>query len=798
MPEHRIYLTAEDSGAEIDLAGPAPIVWRFTTGGAPSTTDLRLYDHIDKQVKAEDWENNTWKLTFDSGSGSPRVISGIHMVARMGNSGPDAGAWGMADWRISLAGCTVDTMFNEIRAQNSRRRPGTPTDPNLALFTQVPVNAFILHTLQDQFSDQPRPASGESDAVKPWTALEALKYLVTNEGWLKDYNTNAAGVDNGNPLLGFDGQIFEFGKLIVSDLVTDNKILVKKFNPRANWGSAVNMLARKARVMVFSGPNREVIIQSADPKHANDILKKYGKYEGAGGIPTLATLQSRAPRSLTFRFPQFQEIRWDFDERLFLEQYGFAARSGLPQKEKSRSVVGGIVNRAVWQKTPNRNIFALENVLRLPQDTDNFQKGTWVPIPVALDEWKRDTKNLPKPKGKLTSDQIFTYHTILKYIQSTGLANVFQRDYTRLGFRNPILEARVASIYQSFRRIYRIPEVWLDHIETWKPQIASIFSESARARQPSPVYMDSYAWDTHLNVVPSTSFTRPDRAGQGYIRNYPIGGKSDLPQLEGNFAALGSQLPHIFLPPALKRSYDYNLDDLEPSMFAVSVLDAKQGVFQVVSPPDLSGQTQLHLPGLYDPATVPDRNVASLNARGLPLIGKMRTMFGHRLATVLSVRWRSPNTLARHFSIKFNGEDFLAGAAGGHKDVFYSGFPAFKSWKDGAVAWNESSNGHLSIEHNGPVENEEILREVAVGETNEIYFQYQPRVIGVFRASPGNTVLPVGHIGSTEVRFRQGVYESVAVATNPPKSPAAWEFFSPYTKDVIARLEQGSNDLLEP
>ena len=800
MPEHRVYLTCEETGNEIDLAGPQPFSWVFKTGGSSPAIAYRLLSHVDEQLKAEPWETSTFSLTFDSGANPPRTISGIHVTGRPGNAGVDGGQWVLEDLRTSLTGCTVDTMFNDIRAQNSRVRPGTPTDPNIALFAQVPLNSFILHTLQDAGSpDQPRPASGSNDNVKPWTALEALKYLVTNDGWLRDYNTGPDGAPKGFPLLGRDGNIFQFGELIVSDLVTDNKYILKKWNPRSNWAEAVNDLARKARVLVYVGPDRQIIIQSGDPKYSNGLIRKYGKYAGSGGIPTLATLRSQAPRDLNFRFPMFQEIRFDFDETWFVNAYGQFGPGVTPIQSVIRPLGNNdIINREAWDKAPNRRTFMLENVLRLPQDTLNYQKGTWVPIPVALNEWASDKANLPRPRG-LTPEEVFSYPTILRYILTTGLANIYMRDAQRIGFRNPILEARVASVYQSFRRHYRIPEVWLDHIESWKPVTASIFSSSARARQPSPVYMDSYAWDSYLNYVPRSDGTRPDEIGQGMIRNYPLRGNIEIDAIRNNIPPRnGSQVRATYTTDFFLRSYEIPLADMIPSMFSISVIDSKQGVFEVVAPPDLSGQTEAHSPGLFDPGSTPTRDVTKIRAAGLKIMGDLAMLGGHRMVTVFSVKWRSPNSIDRHHEFRFEGNDFLPGASGPHMDMFYPAFPAFRVWEDGRVRWDNNSNGRLRIDHQGRLENEDMLKEVAVGEVNELYFQYQPRIIGVYRASPGNGVLPIGHIGTTRVQLQQGVYESEVQATGQPRGASAWRFFSPYTKDVLSRLESGSNDLLEP
>ncbi len=757
--ESRISSFTDDPEPRIFLDGEEEIVWLFRSGGSSPIIPLRVSSEIDEQLLdqgALDPEGRPWKLVFKEEGQTPLIVRNIWLIERRRVLGADKVLWFMGDRRLAIRSIMIDSIFNKMRSVNEFRRPsGVNVDPNIAQFSQVPLNHFVPFTCRTD----PQPvnaqfAPGDTDEVQPWTALAGLLWLLNDKGFIEAY---------GN-FEDLDGKPFRFGPTVITNRVVDRKILLKNFNPRTTWANAVNELARQARVMVYVNADGAFVVDDLTP--VNSAFQGYGLYEGAGGVPVFASLSRNAPRRSKVFFPEWQEIRWEYDEKI-AERISKGSRTGT-----------FLDPRRLQQ---DNKTFFLENVVRMPQDTVRFQKGQWVDIYDALEDWRQDAAKFVRRTIKGDPKNLFTIENVRRFVLTTALANLWIRDPERLNFRSTVLEARVASIYQNYRRTFRIPEAWLDHIEDFQNVVAKIFSLASRARQPSPVWSDYYSWD---NSVPRGQANANDR-GRGYLINNPV----------DNFKGGLNLLQNDKLPA----STTLLLDKTEPGPARINIIDKRQGVIQIDYPPDLTGVAVSYGPGLIVDSSRPTQRSYTFQLGSIRYKGSLRLLENYRFMTLLTTKWRSPNTPARFHVISTPGSRFVPGAGGPESHIFSSGFEAIKSWEDGLVTYNfnDPVTKGLAINHGGQLENESILDEIAEAQFQNLYFTYQPRIIGVYRAQGWTGQFPVGHVRDTALRFNQGAFETELNAERPPVKPSLWEFYSPETRNTLARFEAGT-DLTGP
>lgn len=784
MATQEVYLEPQEGGDRIHLDGNDDILWAFESGGSSPQVPLRVSDTVDRKLLesgALGASPQQWKLTFIEKGLPPVTIEKIWLLERRRSIGPNKALWFMSDRRSALTSVLVDSTFNKLRVANEYARPELPdgfASQNIAKFSQVSLSHFVPFTcVVGASQDVSNPKNGDFYApsedietredYQPWTALRALVWLLRDDGFIKTY----PGIAD------LDGKPFRFGELKITERVKDRRIILKNWNPRSSWPEAVNDLARRARVMLYIDHSGSFVIDDLTPR--NDIFRGYGIYRGAGGIPIQASLQRKAPRSAAIHFPEWKEIKWMYDEDL-------AFKTDDKMIEDGRS----------W---------FFHNVLKLPQDTTNFMKGQWVTIREALNEFQLDADEFGINKSFVGNPKdAFTIEKVRDHALTSALASLWIRDVDNLGFRSPVLEARVSSIYQYYRRAFRIPEKWLDYIEDMKMMTGRIFNTTTRTRQPPPVWCDFHSWDNSIYRARNT----PGDQGTGYLKNYPIEGTTgtlplnfrDVTELDPGIQAefknifSSSESSKGLVKPSVPGMTPRQLDltqQIRPAPAKMFILDKAQGVVTLNFPPDLTGCSTNWGPGLVKDRELGSRAIMTVELGLAQFKSKMAYHKDFRLITPFAVKWRTPNSPKRFFSIETKGSAYVPFATGPEADIYFPGFDALRAWEEGKVSYqfqSEEATG-LKITHEGTLVDEGALKEIAAGKFEELYFRFLPRIIGMFRSHGWTRQMPTGHVRATTLSFRQGALETVVNAENVPLSPSLWEFLSDNTRDMLAGLE---------
>ncbi len=752
---HAVFLRSQDDPTlEIPFDGNDVVEWNFQIGGEAAVSQFRVSSDFDAELSRV-FRTTAFDLVYQAPGEPEVVVKDVWVTQRVRNLGPSGALWRAADKRWWVGSKMVDTLFNGMRTINDVTRPGDLVPANVAIFTQVPKKAFIPPTCKSP-DDEIRFHSPDDEDFQPWTALQALKWMVSDEGWLATLE---------KPPIQPDGTPFSFGDVLISNKVRERKILLKRWNPKQHWRTAIASLQREARVGVYVNEDGRFVIE--DLEVINSITQGYGLYRGSGGVPATNSLALTAPRVLNYHFPKYYEIRWEYDE-VYLQQI----------RDRTELAPGKLLKKGPGLFQPG-DTFWLENVVRIPQDIEGWKAGQWVEIGEALEAWKKDPDR--QPLGALGApfnkpQDFWSFEALRKFMVTTAYAHVIQRDPRRPNFKDEILEGRVATLYQSYRQIFRIPEAWMDHIEDIKAKTGVISDAASRLRQPSPVYVDYSTWDSFLFHKSRSGSPRKQGKGTGHLQSYPLATSEQDP-----FQKL--------LNPALKRSIDLRIDDMTRSPAKVKWLDRAQGVFEVEFPKDLTGATLKYQPGLYT------QDSLTQIAPRLPnnVVNAARRQFDEtfRLVVILSIRFRSPNSARKFATIEIDGRQFLPyPPLGPEADRMYGGFEAFKRHEDFAVSWGtDPKTGHLVVDHRGEYENLEILSEIAYGEANREYYAFIPRRIGTFRAKGWTGQGPIGQVRRTRLLFQGGRMETELNAETPPARPTIWEFLSPSTRNIVARFE---------
>ena len=796
-----VKLSRMDGELEIVLNGGFRFNWKLTTGGAPHKGFFPVDAIQDEKIRAAQPFTSRWKLTFEYDSDSVeftdlflmqrgRIVQGSHVV------------WHIVDRRYVIQDAMIDSDFNRLRTQNGFiRNSGIQTNPSLTPFQQVRIESFIGATLKQQGADDFAGARAPGTGVEPWTALSALRYLLTGayfDTFLRsavsqeittttvDRNVVAAQFYG---LFAPDGVGFRFGPIAVESDVVDNGYILKNWNPQGSYRKAINTLERLAHVVVYVRPNGQFAIAPADPSRANAALQQYGWYERSGGIPNLQYTHPAAPKVYRRYFTTRREHRCEYDEWFDRNNVHPDPSLGLPNTDPA--VFGGpngLYDLRSLERTPEDVLF-LEPVLRLPQDTASFQKGQWVTLQDAFNEWNVDTSNFPRPLKEL--DHPFSHKTLqdLPPWAGTALASLFLRDRDRLGFRNKVLEARISTMYD-YRKFWRIPEAYLDSITSWNFELASIFATTTRSRQPSPVWCDYLTWDSVIDKAKGEELD-PEEDGQGYIRNVP---------LLNPFSLTADQaVRDMSLRPEAYPVFDiYSTDSrVAATPFRLATEQNSRGVFRIEDQPDLEAKVHSRYLGLYDPDTVASRSIGGLNAVGQPYVTQVNWSPIFRFYTILSIVWRTPNHARKSYFQEVDGTQILTGAAGPTFEKYYYGYEAYQvhdDTPDGRAKYRYSeTSGQLFVDHPGEIGNEDVLTEITRSEAVQHYFRFRPKVLGTYR-KPGVIIdTPVGHIQATGVNAQQGRVEAFAEAEKPPRVPDAVAGLEPDVKDIIQRLPEGTS-----
>ena len=841
MGEVRCLLRPE-GGSDIFLSGEsAPITYSISMGGAPSFNDLWVSEHVDRQIQGHRQsvgKPSKWSLIFEDQSPSFVEIKHLWLLGRGRGSGPYNVQYTLADRRYGLWRKRVDSFFNMTRVNDDFNRPSTKlVSLDVSILGKVGKFQFVPNTCRDiskstvggAFGGQFFAGIGPKNSINfdPWTALQAYKYLHSDNGWIAD-NYGFSDID---------GNQFFFGTVQVSPRVKERKVILKDWNPRSYWRFAVDKLTEEARVATYVNPEGQFVIEDLFPD--NSIFKGYGKYRGAGGLPIVANLQWDAPRDMSVTYPTYHEIRWDYEEQLAEKiatgknTYGTNAGTGL---KGEKAVPAGVIRKVGFEsskphiKTPNKFLFRLENVLPMPQDVParGIKAGQWVEVFEALDIWtqqaKKDKTFIMKPRNPASfagsPDQIFSPPAVRRFLTTSGLGRLWMQDYSRPGFKNPILEARVSSIYQHFRRTFRILPEWIDHVQEIRTDVGSIFANVSRSRAPSPVNLDQWVVDSTLyRYAKSGIKTEKHLEGTGHIRNIEVDGKELFSRSSPNhrLTPLSRKPYHFMYDPITGQNVirdnllgvdlsgtsilDTDFFSMPSTNCRVSLIDPPRGVFAINFVPNFSGTTVNYMPGLVNPRTMPTSNANAIP--GEVWYGYARTLPLFRLATILSIKFRSPNNDYRHVRFKASGSGNPTGSSpstfsipsnayGPEWDVFSAGFEAYKQYQHKKVSWGVFGDT-LVIEHTGKVANLRALQEFSESHFSRLYFRYMPRIIGEYSTQGWTGQMPVGHITQIRISLKaSGALETTLVGSRPPVPPSLLEDMSDSTRNLIQRFEEGT------
>lgn len=821
MGRYRAVLRARGTSFILTAEAREPITYRFKMGGQPSFNPILINDALDRKIVAfrqQIGRPSQWELELDGPDGSI-TIEGLWLLGRGRAVGPNRVRYVLADKRYALMRTMYDTWFNKLRVANDFNNPsGARVDPNVSILGRVSKFHFIANTCRDSTKGQasiPNPVfssgAGFNDVNEwdPWSSYQALRYSVSDDGFLKD-----KAMDIRNP----DGTLFQFGNVILSSRNVERKVLLKNWNPRKHWPLAIDELEVLARIGLYVNEKAEFVLEDLEPD--NSIFQGFGTYQGAGGIPIAADLGWDAPYDSVIRHKTYHEIRWDYDEQVAEQQ----ARLKNTYGSFAGTIDGSRVTRpsSGFRRTPlafppnPRTTFKIKNVLPLPQPIParGLKAGQWVEVFEALDAWEQQGKATPNLLPKATAIfknspwLIYEPAAVRRYILTSGLAHLWIRDYTAPNKRFPILEARVASIYQHFRRTFQIPEEWLDHIEDIRADVGTVFAGVSRTREPSPVKLDYWSVDSTLYRHSKGTSDNKQR-GQGHLRNVEIDGKGLYEQFKFDpVSAIKS--PFNFLYNGVQSNsfgvnivnpgsvYDSVFDDFPSSPARVSLIDPARGVFQVNFLPDLTGAVSKFNPGILNPRTMPTTNIGALP--GSVLMGFARLLPVFRLATVLSIRFKSPNNTNRHvsfFASKSNNFQVPPRSTGPIMEVMSRGFAAYKTYEHKKVEWLESA-GKLVLRHRGAVANFDALQEFSESMFEQIYFKFAPRVLGEYSRVGWRGEMPIGHVREVRVSLgRNGAFETTLNGSRMPSLPGLFEGLSSDTRNLVQGFELGTRTDIE-
>ena len=778
----------EKGGTRVYLDSAYPIEWRFTHGGDAPRQRFILSSTADAQLLAADALGDgygPWSLNFD---GEARIDQ-LYFIERPGTVGRDRVAWEVSDARWPLQGYLVDLSFNRMRQiDDFDRADPKAIGEDVSLFTQVPKRQFLPNFCRADDSIvgarfQTRPVDLGFVEFEPWTALSALVYLLSDDGYIANFPPQ--GGFFGNAPFSFVG-----GGPIIDDRVRERKIILPPdYNPGGMWDAAINELARMARVLVYPDETGRFVIVPSDPTDAIFVGTGYGYYDSRQtGVPTLVTYQNQAPRTLRVHFPEWLEIRWDYDEMLAMELAGVSPTNypNVPARY--------LPKRPLAADLLNSPRFLLENVVKVPQDTSRHRKGQWGELFAVLGDWANNKDAYAVGRGLLgTPDKLFIPQILRAHILTQGLGQAWQRDINALDFRDNILEARVATAYTYYRRYFRIPDFWMDYIQSFRATTSEIFSFTSRTRQPSPLYVDYHAWDTYVAQMPGGPGVMDAYSaarGEGYLRNVPVDGYKQgwIEQADADN------------PASMPRGVNLTLEQMTPAPGEVSIVDVDIGVISYSLNPDLTNTTTAREPGLAYMASVePGTKLTGAEARirtaarqaGLiNFAGKFAAAPQFRFVTILSCLWLTPNNPKRFYTVLKDGARFVANANGPARDLLHNGFDVVRRYEEGKVGHTSTPTEGVRVQHGGKIANEQLVEELAESKAQNLYYGYIPKVLGVYRAFGWHGQKPFGNIDETAVVFTNGLLETEVSATDQIPRPSVFEFLSPDVRNIMMRLPE--------
>jgi hypothetical protein len=678
--------------------------------------------------------------------------------------------WFIADSRWFLSKLWVFSDFSMRRPINEFKGFGVGGQED---FSRTPKFAWIPHTNRNLQSppNNPQFASGDTDPEnhRPWTAKQAIIWMLRGffetepgradppdiAGWMPRFKDN--GIDNGRKLV--------------------------NFRTNAPWPIVMGKLLRLAHTGMYVDEDGTYQIYDMTE---TDFPAKLGGYAGGGTPITQDSSRSRA-RNIRVYFRTEREIRFDFKE--------------TTDTTAGATGTGSVARPIAGKRDINLD---LENVLILPQDVRDaasgkvFQRGAPVPIVEALRLWNQDPVNPPPVlldrNGRPGARLVFSLDFIRKNIMSPALATKMTLHPRFANDRDQVFAARASALYSSYRKVFRIPPVWLDMIENIRAERTAIQDVVSGKRAPSPVFMD-YFQEFSARYFHYKSSPKDLKAGQNVLGwGKSLANVSDF-----------SRLP---------------LDKGNPTPASISFVNKKQGIFKIAFLPDLYGNTIRYFPATFANNKVPVTLLGG-TARTY-LLSQMEYAAFWRFSTILTVTLRSPNDHRKLFFFDYGqtkpgkkpapflqipgNKNTEADATGPNHEVLFSSTHAGIAWldkdqiSDKGIVLNKASKAEVVTKNGirqvaisgGSLTNPAVLEDAADDILRDVKFKQADIVVGTF-GGPGIDLAerdkPRGQVVSINIQHVNGKIEAFHDARQPPVSAPIFSLIPQSSQNFLWRLE---------
>lgn len=721
------------------MSGSEKFQWPFTTGPfSPSvqfTTSAKAAARLELVPNPVKIEAQVFRREGTKGRSTLFDIENLFLqrsadIVRMHRT-----RWFLTDIRWFLQRVWVAVDFGISRPANEFIKL---TKDARGDFNRAAKRHFLPHTIRRRgtlrFANNLTP----DEELEHWTALEAVKYMLSGF-----FSTQRGRVTLP------DGSLYR-PKFKVDPDVVDNKRLLINFTTNQHWPFTMRRLLAMAHVGIYVDPTGTFRVFSLDPKN---LPSKVGGYTGAG-VPTSVVRIRERPRNPRVHMRRDNEIRLNFFERV-----------GEGSATVTRESAG-------LARINGNN---LENVVILPQDVRDaatgqvFQRGQIVEIRKALELWRNDPDNPPPPLLNRPGRYGIDLDTIRRHVLTGSLATLWVTSLAKQHRRNELWASRVKTVYTSYRRVFRVIPELLDMIATFKKETGSIVDPVTGKRSPEAVWMDHFR-------IPSSRIKTP--------KGYQTGANKLRPGR--NVYAWDGNLQAIDDPKALP------LDGTPVAPAKVNFIDKRQGLFSVDFLPDIYGDTLRFIRGTFEDH--PFFQMGYLVTSNAKYLTQMEQEELWRLSVLLSVTFRVPNDQRRNEIVEVSDvPGYTAPAAlGPEVDIFFGSHHAIRTWRDGQSEFVVNADGQLELQGN-ELANESTVQDLARGVFDDLFFRFEDRVIGVFRARgfEADVDRPTGSVRGVTVEYdgRKGSLESVYDATALPTPPPFWELLPPNTQRILYRLE---------
>jgi len=753
--------------------------WNIRSGASSPIVPLLVHDDLNKALEtiAPPISLSIKGVHLEGPNVKPTDVTfqNLYLTRRESVERGHRHKWYIADSRWFLSKLWVFSDFSMRRPINEFKGFGVGGQED---FNRTPKFAWIPHTNRATNSSPSNPqfASGDTapDNHKPWTAKQAVLWMLNGffdtetgradppdkKGWKPAFKDN--GKDNGRKLV--------------------------NFRTNAPWPIVMGKLLKLAHTGMYPDHNGTYQLYSLDPK---DLPDKIGGYSG-GGTPILQDGSRSRARNVRVYFRTEREIRFDFKE--------------TSDTTAGASGTGTVARNQLGQGQRDIDL-NLENVLILPQDVKDsssgktFQRGAPVPILEALRLWNQDPDNPPPVlldrNGRPGARLVFSLDFLRKNIMSPALATKMTLHPRFANDRDQVFAARASALYSSYRKVFRIPPVWLDMIENIRAERTAIQDVVSGKRAPSPVFMD-YFQEYSARFFHYKSSPKDLKAGIN---------------VKGWDGALSNVSDFKRLP----------LDKGSPSPASISFVNKKQGIFKVNFLPDLFGNTIRYFPATFASDKVPVTLLGG-TARTY-LLSQMDYSPFWRFSTILTVTLRSPNDHRKLFFFDYGqtkpgkkSAPFLqrpgklnteTDAAGPNHEVLFSSTHAGIAWLDqdqvndkgevlnkASVAEVVNKNGVKQVAiSGGSLTNPAVLEDAANDILRDVKFKQADRVVGTF-GGPGIDLerdKPRGQIVSVNIQHVNGRIEAFHDARQPPVSPPFFTLIPQSSQNFLWRIEGEDN-----